>query len=599
MPVPVATAWGVVSGGVGMLTYGASQPFFRRLMSPAPSPHAYDGGSATTASPRPEMTGRLPADSQVQASQALLSDILAIAADAIMTVDEEQRVLHFNQGAEQIFGYAADEIVGRPLELLLPVRFRAAHAGHVRAFGEGQETARRMGHRREIYGLRKSGEEFPAEASISKLVLPDGRTVYSAVLRDITERKRAEEDQRFLAASSTVLASSLEYEATLAAVPALAVPRLGDWCALDVVEPDGTIHRHVTPHPDPAKRALLERLRRDYPLDWDSPVLVVDVLRRGRAELVPDVTDDWLEAHTVDEGHHRLLREIGLSSLMVVPLVARDHVLGALMLASSGPRRFDAADLALARDLALRAALAVDNARLYRTAQRATAARDVVLGVVSHDLRNPLSAIAMCAHALRESPPTEEGARHSLANAISDSTEWMQRLIQDLLDVAAIEAGRLSIERREEDVGEIARRVLTMFEHPAAERQVALRAGVDEGARAVYGDAGRILQVLANLVGNALKFTEPGGAVTVAAETRGSEVVFSVSDTGAGIPAEHLPHLFELYWHARRTARSRGSGYGLAIAKGIVEAHGGRIWVESTPGAGSTFSFTLPAYRGA
>jgi signal transduction histidine kinase len=141
--------------------------------------------------------------------------------------------------------------------------------------------------------------------------------------------------------------------------------------------------------------------------------------------------------------------------------------------------------------------------------------------------------------------------------------------------------------------------VLTMFEHPAAERQVALRAGVGEGARAVYGDAGRILQVLANLVGNALKFTEPGGAVTVAAETRGGEVVFSVSDTGAGIPAEHLPHLFELYWHARRNARSRGSGYGLAIAKGIVEAHGGRIWAESTPGAGSTFSFTLPASRGA
>jgi len=553
-----------------------------------------------TSPPRsPTPTRRAPGETDVQASHALLAAILSIAADAIMTVDEAQRVMHFNQGAEHIFGYAADEIVGQPLELLLPERFRAAHAGHVRAFGEGQESARRMGHRREIFGLRKNGEEFPAEASISKLVLPDGRTVYSAVLRDITERKRAEEEQRFLAAAGAVLATSLEYEATLAAVPALAVPRLGDWCALDVVEADGSISRHAAPHADVATNALLERLDRAYPLDWDSPWPVVDVLRRGRAEVVPDVGDHWLEAHAVDEEHLALLRAVGVSSLLIVPLVARDQVLGALSFArTGGGQRPDAGHLALARDLALRAALAIDNARLYRAAQRATAARDVVLGVVSHDLRNPLSAIAMCAHALRESPPAEEADRQHLANAIADSTEWMQRLIQDLLDVAAIEAGRLSIERREEEVGVIARRALTMFERPAAERRIELRAEVGPGVGAVYGDGARILQVLANLVGNALKFTESGGSIAVSAERQGGDVRFAVRDTGAGIPADDLPHLFELYWHARRNARSRGSGYGLAIAKGIVEAHGGRIWVESTPGAGSTFFFTLPGHGG-
>jgi signal transduction histidine kinase len=171
----------------------------------------------------------------------------------------------------------------------------------------------------------------------------------------------------------------------------------------------------------------------------------------------------------------------------------------------------------------------------------------------------------------------------------------MQRLIQDLLDVAAIDAGRLSLERQAEDAAAIVQKLSSMFEHAAAERQIAFRTEVAPDLPAVHGDAGRILQVLANVVGNAVKFTEPGGSVSVAVGSRGADVLFSVTDTGPGIPPEHLPHLFDLYWHARRTARHRGSGYGLAIAKGIVEAHGGRIWAESVPGSGSTFSFTIPA----
>jgi PAS domain S-box-containing protein len=553
-----------------------------------------------TSLPQPSARGGLPVgDLQAQASQRLLAGILSIAAEAIITVDEAQTILHFNQGAERVFGYTAAEAVGRRLDMLLPERFRPTHDRHVTRFGVGQEVARQMGHRREIYGLRKSGEEFPAEASIAKLDLPDGRRVYSAVLRDITERKRAEQEQRFLAAASAALASSLDYDSTLAAVASLAVPVLGDWCALAAVEQDDAIRTLAPPHADPARTPVVEELFRRYPLDWDSPWLAVDVLRTGRTELVVDVTDEWLEARVVDAGHHRLVRAAGTASLLIVPLVAGDRILGALTCArADGGRRFDEGDVALARDFALRAALAVDNARLYRTAQRATQARDIVLGVVSHDLRNPLSAIAMCARALRESPPASEGDRSHLAGAIHDSAEWMQRLIQDLLDVAALEVGRLSLERRPEDVGAIVQKLSAMFDRAAAERQVALRPEVAPGVPAVHGDAERVLQVLANLVGNALKFTEPGGRVDVRIEPRGDDVLFSVADTGPGIPGEDLPHLFDLYWHARRTARHRGSGYGLAIAKGIVEAHGGRIWVESTLGAGSTFSFTIPAGRG-
>lgn len=538
------------------------------------------------------------AENEAQASQAMLAQILSIAADAIITVDEAQRIMHFNLGAEQIFGWTAAEIVGRSLDILLPERFREAHGTHVRQFGAGAETARRMGHRREIFGLRKSGEEFPAEASISKLALPDGRVVYSAVLRDVTERKRAEQEQRFLAKASAVLAASLEYEETLESVPRLVVPLLGDWCALAVVDPDEAIRLIVTPHTDPERGRELQQLERHYPSDRHSPWLATSVLRTGQAELIQDVTDEWIDSRVPDANQQRVLRDLGLGALLSVPVVAREQVLGALTIVRSDSRKpFDANDLALAADLALRAGLAIDSARLYLTAQRATRARDVVLGVVSHDLRNPLSAITMCAHTLRESEPRAAVDRQELATTIYQATEWMQRMIQDLLDVAAIESGRLSIAPRREPVGAILAHVAATFDRPAAERQLSLRVENASEGLDIDGDAERVLQVLANLVGNAVKFTEPGGTITVRATLREHTALFSVTDTGSGIPPEHLPHLFELYWHARRNARNRGSGYGLAIARGLVEAHGGRIWVESVVGKGSTFSFTIPAAR--
>lgn len=526
----------------------------------------------------------------VAASQALFSAILSIAADAIITVDEEQRVLQFNEGAERIFGYTEREIVGQPLELLLPTRFHGPHRRHVNEFGAGHEAARQMGHRREIYGRRKDGTEFPAEASIAQLQLPSGHRVFSAVLRDVTERKRAEQGQDFMLATSTALASTLDFETIVASVPALAARALGDWCALDVLDTNGAM-RHVDASVD-AESTLSRALRELYPLDADSPWPAQDVLRTGRA--ISAVTDtEWLEAHTLDGVALERLRESGLDSVVLIPLRARERVLGVLTLARSGSgRRFDAADVTLATEFASRAALAIDNAQLYGSAHRATRARDEVLGVVSHDLRNPLSAIAMCASALRAGSVDGETSM-SLAGTIAESAEWMQRLIRDLLDVAALESGRLTLERRAEPVGDLLDRTTELFSSAAAERGITLQVAPAPQTD-VFGDFERLLQVLANLVGNALKFTDRGGSVTISATDRTSDVLFQVTDSGAGIPHEHFAHLFELYWHTQHEGRARGSGYGLSIAKGIVVAHGGQIEVESRVGEGSTFCFSVP-----
>ncbi len=530
------------------------------------------------------------------APEALFASILDIAADAIIVVSESQHILHFNQGAAEIFGYAPEEAVGRPLTDLLPERFRKAHGSHVDEFGRSEQRARKMAERREIYGRRKDGVEFPAEASISRLETRTG-VVYSVVLRDITERTLLARNERFLAEAGGRLGTSLELAPTLQALVSVPVPYLAEACIVDLAGDDDTWLRAVSTSANPELHALLEAIGRDE-LTWDSPWRAIDVLRSGKAEIVPVVSDDWLEAHSDSAESLAHLRALNIRSLLFVPLIARDRPLGAMTFLRLADAQYTPAQLALAQALGTRAAYALDNARLYALAQRATRAREDVLSVVSHDLGNPLAAIRLCAAALLESPPSQLDEQRDLLQAIGNSADWMSRLIQDLLDVSTIEVGRMSIERRTESLVPILSQVLAMLKAQADERGVQLEMRTEPDVAPVHGDAGRLVQVLANLVGNSLKFTERGGAVTVHAAMRDDEVLLTVKDTGSGIPAEQLPHIFKRYYTRRRGASKSGSGLGLSIARGIVEAHGGRIWVESRIGKGTTFFISLPASSG-
>jgi len=230
-------------------------------------------------------------------------------------------------------------------------------------------------------------------------------------------------------------------------------------------------------------------------------------------------------------------------------------------------------------------------------AEAAVRARDEVLRIVAHDIGNSLSAVKIHALVLeRTLPPGDAGSEaRKRTGAIRDLTAQMDRLRQDLLDVAAIEAGRLAVEPVEMEVEEVVGVAVDALAAVAADRGVALTARVAPGLPRAWADRERVLQVLGNLAGNAVKFTPSGGSVTVTAEVDGDagEVRVRCADTGPGIAGEDLPHVFDRFWQARSTRRA-GAGLGLAIAKGIVEAHGGCIWAESTVGEGSTFSFTLP-----
>lgn len=532
-------------------------------------------------------------ENERRAADAMLAGILAIAADAIVTVDDQHRIIHFNKGAEEIFGWPAAEALGKPLNTLLPERFHRTHDAFVDDFGRSADTARRMGHRREVSGRRRDGSEFPAEASISKLELPTGHRVYTAVVRDITERRWLQESERFLAESGSRLASSLDFDEVLQTVADCAAPVLADAILVDIA--DGATFRRATSAPNPAAATLLREIAAHNHLTWESPSPVIDVVRRGKPEIVPHVDEAWLEAHEEDPKAIALWRRTGVKSMFVVPLAVGERTLGAVsLLVLNGRPPFPADVRTLAEKYAAQASLALENARLYREAQRATEARDQVLGVVSHDLRNPISAIVMCASALADTPPDDTATRESLLTTIKQSTEWMNRLIQDLLDVASIEAGRLSLERDREAVPPLLGDALRMFEVEAAQRHVQLSAESSADLPAINVDTSRIVQVLGNLLRNALKFTPDGGRITVRASSAGRDIVFAVSDTGPGIPVADQPFVFDRYWQARRSANKRGTGLGLSIARGIVQAHGGRMWLESEPGRGTTFFFTIP-----
>lgn len=421
------------------------------------------------------------------------------------------------------------------------------------------------------------------------------------LVREQEARAEAETNQRRLAflyqATGAILSAPLDTEARLATVARLCVPDLADWCLVDVLQADGYLERLEVAHWNPEGAALAEALRgrRWVPVEGrPGPSRMFD---GGRAELFEDIAPHLTggaESEGLDVG---LFHQLGARSAIVLPLRGGDRPLGSMTFVfSESNRRYNSSDQALITDLGQRATLAVNNARLLQEAERAVRARDETLAIVSHDLRNPLAAILANAGVLeRRSTGDEAGERiRSRAEAIRRSAHRMNHLIRDLLDVARIEARRLEVEKKPQLVGTLVSDALEMFLPLVGEKQIQLTSSVGGIDHAVLCDRERILQVLSNLMGNAIKFALPGGAIHIEAVAANGEICLGVIDDGCGIAVDHLGHLFDRYWQARSEGRALGAGLGLYIARGIVEAHGGKIWVESEPGRGSAFRFTLP-----
>lgn len=402
----------------------------------------------------------------------------------------------------------------------------------------------------------------------------------------------------FLAEAGALMDASLDYEETLARVVKLSVPTVADYCAIGLMDERGVVAWGSSAHRDPAKSALAEKLRTYSPdfAGWDHPG--AKAILSGEAQLVNTVDDAFLRMLARDETHLELLKELEPTAYLGVPLWARGKVLGLLAFvatAESG-RRYDESDVAFAIEIGRRAALAVDHTLLYRAAAEAGREREKMVAVVSHDLKNPLSTIQMAVSFLLEDIVPDDEA-HAMErkqlNAVKREAARAYRLIRDLLDVNAIDAGKLHLERTEQNLGPLVDEVAETLRPLARAKQIQLELDCARDLPVVHADRDRLFQVFSNLGGNAIKFTPEGGRVTIRARREEAAIAFDVIDTGPGMPSEDAERVFDRYWQAKKTA-GLGSGLGLTIAKGIVEAHGGRIGVDSTPGRGTSFSFTVP-----
>jgi signal transduction histidine kinase len=372
-----------------------------------------------------------------------------------------------------------------------------------------------------------------------------------------------------------------------------AASSMADYCIVYSLEKDRSIRRVGAAHRNPEKQRLVDELAQIAPPRLDDRQGVGFVIRSGEAALSGEITDAQLEQAIANRDHLALARKLSPRSSIVVPLIARGRTLGAVALAATDDsgRRFGGEDLILAQELARRAAAALDNARLYREAQDAIRARDEMVAVVSHDLRNPLQSISTVCQLLELQVPAERRAEFTAI--LRRSAKEMERLVEDLLDLSRIEAGELSIALESVQVPGVLSECVDLFRPLAANKNVRLELAVQETLPSIVGDRGRLLQLFTNLVGNAIKFTDGGGRVELSARKKPGEIRISIADTGVGISEEELPRIFNRFWQADRKGR-QGTGLGLTIAKGIVEAHGGTIEVTSELGVGSSFSVSLP-----
>jgi signal transduction histidine kinase len=416
--------------------------------------------------------------------------------------------------------------------------------------------------------------------------------------REIAGLRGAEAHARtrleFLTKASLLLAESIDYETTLSAIAHVVVPAVADLSAIDLIEENCTIRKFVAYHPEKYKQELLDRFLGMIPPERlpEGMRAAIETARPQRRDLTPEFPRHGMP----DAEYHEILRKIGAASTIFAPLILRGQVVGVLRLsmAESG-RGYTDEDIALAQDIARHASLAIERARLYRAAQTAIRARDNMIGVVSHDLRNYLSTIRMSAVLLARATQTDiSPAERIQVEVIERSAVRMDWLINSLLDATMIETGHFTIEPKTEDVAALVDEASKILGPQIEARSLQLKVQLGDQLSSVQCDRERVLQVIANLVGNAIKFTEEGGEICIAAKRMEDAVRFSVCDTGCGIPDSELTHVFDHYWTRHQGIRE-GTGLGLFIAKGIAEAHGGMIWVESKVGVGSTFFFTLPS----
>ncbi len=584
----------------------------RRLLTGTASPlRRPDGTSAGAVLTTRDETERTRADEALRRSEERYRSLIEATTSIIWTCSDT--------GAFEVDQPSWTRFTGQPfaalrgwgwLDAVHPedrARTRAAWDEAVAGAAGRYETTYRL--------RRHDGVWRFVEVRATRVLEPDGRTrEWVGIDVDVTDKREAEarlaevtrasvERHRFLADAGAALGSSLDYDEMLTAVGRLVVPYLADWCFVEAVEEDGTFRRVSVAHADPADAALAAEARRfSLHARPETSRAMREGLPGGAPIFWPDLDDDDLPRLATSEAHLRTMRAIGPRSVISVPLRARGRTVGALTLAATrSGRRYTAADLETAQELAARTALAAENARLFRAAQEAAAraeaanrAKDEFLAMLGHELRNPLAPIATALDVIRmkgDGPAARE------REIIGRQVEHLRRLVDDLLDVSRITSGKIELRKEVLPVAELVHKALELAGPLLEARRHRLVVRLPDEPLACAVDPVRMTQVVVNLLTNAAKYTPPGGVVEVVARAAGGELEIVVRDTGIGIAPALVDRVFDLFVQGPQgLARAEGGlGLGLAIVRTLVTQHGGRVSAASAgPGQGSTFTVTLP-----
>ena len=523
---------------------------------------------------------------EVRRHEAELDDFFRSAVVGLHWVGPDGIIQRANRAELEMLGYSESEYVGH----------------HVAEFHVDQEQiAAILDRQQRGEAVRDQEVRLRArDGSIRHAVIDSngrweaGRFVHSRCFtRDVTDRKNAEANLRFLHQSSQTLAELVDYRTTLERIAQLAVPDFADWCTVHIVGPSG-IELVAWAHRDPARSQLVREAFERHPVDPDSDYGIAMVLRTGKSELVRVITDDMLVRAARTESHLKLLRELRLSSSMTVPLTAKKGVRGTVrFVAAESGRRYTKADLATAKDLAVQASIAIDNALLYEEAREADRRKDEFLATLSHELRNPLAPIRSGIDLLTLDPAASEKTVELMRRQI----EHLVRLADDLLDISRITHGKVELRREEVELSGIVKAAAAAIRSAADEKGHDLAVVVPEDPLWLDADPVRVLQVIENLLSNAVKYTNSGGNIEVSVSRDDGFAAVCVRDDGIGIDSDLIAQIFEPFTQASSILeRPRGGlGIGLTLVRQFTEMHGGTVSVSSEGrDRGSEFVVRLP-----
>jgi PAS domain S-box-containing protein len=553
---------------------------------------------------REQLLGReRMARSQAEAAQQQLATIVDTSPVGLALLDSEQRFIAINEALAEINGASRDHHLGKSvLEL-----FGQSDPAVVEVIDQIYATGEPFISPSLPVNIPGRDDRRPGYYNVHYLPTVDSKQQIEGLLAyvvDVTERVKLERAQRFLAESSAVLASSLDYQTTLEQVAQLTVPELADWCTVHIVEEKGAVDQIAVAHVDPAKLAWAYQIRDQYPLDRQAERGAALTLRTGQSDLIPEIPDELLVHAAKDPEHLEILRQVGFSSVMTVPLRSQDRIIGVIsFIAAESGRRYTAADLQLAEELAHRASLAIENAQLYQAAQRdrtkaeaANRIKDEFLAVLSHELRSPLNPILGWTRILR-SRQLDAAKTDQALETIERNAKLQSQLIEDLLDVSRILQGKLTLAVAPVNLVTTLEAAAETVRLAAEAKRISIQTTLKAIAGQVLGDTNRLQQVLWNLLSNAVKFTPAGGEVAITLEKADAYAQIQVRDTGKGIHPDFLPHVFDYFRQEDSTTTRQfgGLGLGLAIVRQLTELHGGLVWADSPGlGLGATFTVLLP-----